>query len=600
MLSVRNATLSLLATRYLDAANRNYTDSLTKLSSGFKINSAKDDAAGLSISNRLSSQINGLTVGMRNANDGISLLQTAEGALEEITSNIQRIRSLAIQASNDVYNKADRIALQQEVTQLQKEINRIGETTSYGNLQVFQKSNNAVIDVTERDLVQGLRDTWLYESEQLIFEQFGLTGKQNSFAIDLEHVDGQSGIQAFVQYISGSVAKEVRMVLDLDDFSGGLTNDTALSLEGTILHEMVHAFMAVNMDLSALPTWFAEGSAEVMRGADERVVSEAQILGSGDIQTGLTAIRDELISNWQGNTSSPSANVEIAAVYSGGYITTRYLHHQIGPEGFKALMSELSDGSDFDTALASASNGRFASESALFSELNTGNNFIDFVNNTMDLYNADIGALGGADASGEAIRRTSLERINGVGAGASSFLEYFIKNDDDYDNSDFTVLNVPTMNHGIASLPALKAIELSTYETEINTTGGKNISFQVGANSYQLIDVNLGSVSTKVLGLDKIDLVNLAPFAVYATDNALNAIDNQRATLGAVSNRLNATINNLGNIQENTTASRSQIRDTDFAQETANFIQRQIILQSSTAVLAQANTQFETALTLLT
>jgi flagellin-like hook-associated protein FlgL len=131
-LFVNTNTSSLNAQRQLFNSGNNLDVSFKRLSSGFRINSAQDDAAGLQISNRLTSQINGLDQAARNANDGISLAQVAEGAMDEITTSLQRMRTLAIQAQNGINTSTDRKALQQEVKQLITEISRIAETTQFG------------------------------------------------------------------------------------------------------------------------------------------------------------------------------------------------------------------------------------------------------------------------------------------------------------------------------------------------------------------------------------------------------------------------------------------------------------------------------------
>lgn len=135
---------SLNAQRNLSATGKSLDTSYTRLASGLRINSAKDDAAGLQISNRLTSQINGLDQGNRNANDGISLAQTAEGALDETTSMLQRMRTLAQQSANGSNSSSDRAALQSEYTQLSNEINRIAKDTTFGgqNLLNGASSNN--------------------------------------------------------------------------------------------------------------------------------------------------------------------------------------------------------------------------------------------------------------------------------------------------------------------------------------------------------------------------------------------------------------------------------------------------------------------------
>ena len=131
---------SLNAQRNLTNTGKSMDTSYTRLASGLRINSAKDDAAGLQISNRLTSQINGLDQGNRNANDGISLAQTAEGAMDEVTSMLQRIRTLAQQAANGSNSKEDRAALQEEVTQLSSEINRVAIDTTFGGQKLLDGS----------------------------------------------------------------------------------------------------------------------------------------------------------------------------------------------------------------------------------------------------------------------------------------------------------------------------------------------------------------------------------------------------------------------------------------------------------------------------
>ncbi|MFY2509357.1 flagellin [Vibrio pectenicida] len=130
--NVNTNVAAMTAQRYLNSATAAQETSMERLSSGFKINSAKDDAAGMQISNRLSSQSRGLDVAVRNANDGISITQTAEGAMNETTNILQRMRDLSLQSANGSNSKSERIALQEEVTALNDELNRIAETTSFG------------------------------------------------------------------------------------------------------------------------------------------------------------------------------------------------------------------------------------------------------------------------------------------------------------------------------------------------------------------------------------------------------------------------------------------------------------------------------------
>ncbi|OCH12887.1 flagellin [Aliivibrio sp. 1S165] len=136
-ITVNTNVSAMTAQRYLNSATDGVNKSMERLSSGFKINSAKDDAAGLQISNRLTSQSRGLEVAVRNANDGISMAQTAEGAMNESTNILQRMRDLSLQSSNGSNTTADREAIQQEVGALNDELNRIAETTSFGGSRLL-------------------------------------------------------------------------------------------------------------------------------------------------------------------------------------------------------------------------------------------------------------------------------------------------------------------------------------------------------------------------------------------------------------------------------------------------------------------------------
>ncbi|EPR7548952.1 flagellin [Vibrio fluvialis] len=139
-ITVNTNVSALVAQRHLNTATDLLNQSLERLSSGKRINSAKDDAAGLQISNRLESQMRGLDVAVRNANDGISIMQTAEGAMQETTNLLQRMRDLSLQSANGSNSKVERVALQEEMGALNDEMNRIAETTSFGGRKLLNGS----------------------------------------------------------------------------------------------------------------------------------------------------------------------------------------------------------------------------------------------------------------------------------------------------------------------------------------------------------------------------------------------------------------------------------------------------------------------------
>ena len=150
-LYVNTNVSSLNAKRNLSNSTSSLDTTYKRLASGLRINSAKDDAAGLQISNRLTSQINGLEQGNRNAQDGISYAQTAEGAMDEITNMLQRVRTLALQSANGTNNAEDRIAIQQEVTQLCNEINRVSVSTTFGGTKILNGDGGITVAGTGTD-----------------------------------------------------------------------------------------------------------------------------------------------------------------------------------------------------------------------------------------------------------------------------------------------------------------------------------------------------------------------------------------------------------------------------------------------------------------
>ena len=197
-LYVQTNTSSINSQRMLSRSTRQIDTSYQRLASGMRINSAKDDAAGLQISNRMTSQINGLTQGNRNANDGISMCQVTEGALDEVTNMLQRIRTLAIQSANGTNSSAERKAINEEVQQLATEIKRIGTDTSFGG--------------TLKVLGPDIGDT-VFQVGSNAYETISLTMKTMS---DLVTLTANVAVNATVSLVSGFTLENVT-VTSVDD-----------------------------------------------------------------------------------------------------------------------------------------------------------------------------------------------------------------------------------------------------------------------------------------------------------------------------------------------------------------------------------------------
>ncbi|WP_407644356.1 flagellinolysin [Ferrimonas aestuarii] len=567
--------------------NRNgITTSMERLSSGLRINSAKDDAAGLQITNRISSQINGMSVAIRNASDAISMAQTAEGAITEVNDVLFRLRDLSLLSANGSYATEDREAMQKEAGALLSELNRINDTTTFGGQRLFEDTDHVRVgDPKYSEIVGQLGTRWLSAAEKLISDQLGIDGKGTTLKIDLENYDGAGGTAAYVQSATGGTGEAINQVLviDMDDFGEGKSTGM-LELDEVILHEMTHAIQGANFEeWGNLSTWFIEGAAEAMRGADDRL--------SIDIANhGIAAIWNQVNTDKASN-ANPTGALPTAGAYSGGYVIHRYMFDELGDAGYKQINTELANGATLDAALNTASGGRWGDMNALFTELGSAaagyaNKFDEFVQTKMDLTNGDNGSLVGYDATGSGpLLDNVMANTSGSGSksGAASFEETVVYNDDDDDNTDFGSAKYDT-----TLLAGIEEEAIESYGGSNDQESGYVITAQIGANSGEQMSFQLGTFSSTNLGLKDLNLVDNPQGAIFAIDNALEAVGSSQASLGATMNRLDHAISNLTNVSTNLSESRSRIQDTDMAKEAANLAKRQLLEQSSSAMLAQA------------
>ncbi len=236
---------SLNAQRSLFNVNSSLGTTFQRLSSGLRINSAKDDAAGLQISNNLTSQINGLGVAIRNSNDGISLAQTAEGALQESTNILQRIRSLSIQSASDVNGPSERAALQAEVTQLVQELGRIADTTTFGstslldgtfanrNIQVGAQANETIAISISDARATSLGSNVLVAAGTILGTTVSTVANGVAAETDLSLTTLEGGTAANISYAADSSAKDIAAAINVAANGIGITatasNSTTLS-----------------------------------------------------------------------------------------------------------------------------------------------------------------------------------------------------------------------------------------------------------------------------------------------------------------------------------------------------------------------------------
>lgn len=264
-ITVNTNVSALVAQRHLSSASNLLNQSLERLASGQRINSAKDDAAGLQISNRLESQMRGLDVAVRNANDGISIMQTAEGAMQETTNLLQRMRDLSLQSANGANSKADRQALQEEMGALNDELNRIAETTSFGGRKLlngsfgqsaFQigASSGEAVQVSLKNLrSDGIEmggfsyiatakadSDWKVTqgNNQLVVSYTDEQGKQESIQIKANVGDDIEELATYINGQTDSVSASVNEEGQLQVFMAGKETAGTIEFKGSLVNQL--------------------------------------------------------------------------------------------------------------------------------------------------------------------------------------------------------------------------------------------------------------------------------------------------------------------------------------------------------------------------
>jgi flagellin len=482
-LSVITNTASLNAQNNLSKSSAGLQTSMQRLSSGMRINSAKDDAAGLQISNRLTSQIEGLAVAQRNANDGISIAQTAEGALSASTDILQRMRELSLQSANGSNSAKDRQSLQKEVDALKTELTRIAETTSFGGQKLL---------------------------------------------------DGSFGSKAFQV---GSNANEL-ISFTLRDTSADQIGGYSAQLVGAA----ATGFGGVNVNTTLPANIVAGGTLNLTTNS---VTTPVTIGVNSSAEAAATAI------NSQTGDSGVTAQARTEA--------------RIGTQ----TMTGTGDISfSLNGESVSASNVSTGNQSTLAQAIND----VSSLTGVTATYNSTDDSISIVDESGADIRIDTYQNT------AASTADEF----------EITVVDF----NGIDIATTATVVEGAATNDSARITGTVSLAssklFEAQSTATSLI------ATTATAGLSDIDSISItsqsgSQLALDAIDGALAQIDDQRADLGAVQNRFDYTISNLANIQENVSASRSRIQDTDFAVETAELTKNQILQQAGTSILAQAN-----------
>ncbi|ASA24489.1 flagellin [Paenibacillus donghaensis] len=561
--------------RQLSINTANTNKNIEKLSSGLRINRAGDDAAGLAISEKMRGQIRGLDQASRNAQDGISLIQTAEGALNETHSILQRQREIANQSANGTNTDSDRQALQDEMNQLTSEINRIGNTTEFNTQKLLQGDGKANLVKTA-----AVADAKL------------ATGAA-AYTVEAKRTDA----------ITTAFATTEKLSYDLNgqNIEVTFTTDAAVTTGTSKLNDTSVTDAAATVGINGAQT------------VGDQAISAAAALQA------IIDKNDTLKGNYTAKVSG--SNVVIEAVKGGKFEGAA----GVVAAGASTTAGKLTPGS---TVAGSTHAAAKATADIDLSALDTDAEIQALVgkgfsigDQQIEFYNASEGSYKGkgigvaidtalaatATNKDEALAKAIADTVGNKAKGVSVALS--------------TTTNILTVTATEGGLDGNKIeIKDGGIQKEFET------SFQIGANTGQSMSLSIKDVRSNALGITgkagdagfttantvtngtndvkgeaalNIATKEGASAAIDVLDKATAFVSSERSKLGAVQNRLEHTINNLGTASENLTAAESRVRDVDMAKEMMQQTKNNILAQAAQAMLAQANQQPQGVLQLL-
>ncbi|EKT8795331.1 FliC/FljB family flagellin [Escherichia coli] len=539
---INTNSLSLITQNNINKNQSALSSSIERLSSGLRINSAKDDAAGQAIANRFTSNIKGLTQAARNANDGISVAQTTEGALSEINNNLQRIRELTVQASTGTNSDSDLDSIQDEIKSRLDEIDRVSGQTQFNGVNVLAKDGSMKIQVGAND--------------------------GQTITIDLKKIDSDTlGLSGF--NVNGSADKaSVAATADgmvKDGYIKGLT-----SSDGSTAYTKTTANTAA-------------------KGSD---ILAALKTGDKITATGANSLADNATST----TYTYNATSNTFSYTADGVNQTNAAANLIPAAGKATAASVTIGGTAQNVNIDDSGNITSSDGDQLYLD-STGNLTKNQAGNPNKATVS--GLLGNTDAKGTAVKttikteagvtvtaegNTGTVKIEGATVSASAFTG--IAYSANTGGNTYAVAANNTTNGFLAGDALTQdAQTVSTYYSQADGT----VTNSAGKEIYKDAD---GVYSTE-------NKTSKTSDPLAALDDAISSIDKFRSSLGAIQNRLDSAVTNLNNTTTNLSEAQSRIQDADYATEVSNMSKAQIIQQAGNSVLAKANQVPQQVLSLL-
>ena len=598
---------SLNSQRNLNASQSALATSLQRLSSGLRINSAKDDAAGMAIADRMTSQIRGLNQAARNANDGISLSQTAEGGLSSIGDNLQRMRELSIQSANSTNSASDRASLNAEVQSLMAEVSRVASSTQFNGLNLldgsFQSSQfqvganaNQTISVSIAGATTNLVGAYQQTSTAVTSTAFTGAGFTitpnggNATTIGVSVQTGSTGnnlvtadsATAKATAINAKTAETGVTATASNSISGGIPTarsglaSGALVINGVSIGAIAASTSAVTQGTNAATAINAQQSLTGVTAVADASTGALSLTAADGRNIAITGASSQAIQNATGLDASTGANASGHEAQSltfvnavEGSVTGLTLGDTLTLDGIKY---------EFNTAAATVTAGNVK---ATIVAGGSSTDSITALKAAIDAqYNLGTTSLVTSGASATNLTLTSDK----FGTGTVGF-------------TDATQVNAGSLISGGAAAGGTAAADNTGVTTRGTLTLSSGTGFSVAGGTEAGLTTSSAALTT--LSTVNISTVTGSNNALAVIDGALSQVNSMRANLGAIQNRFSATVTNLQTSSENISAARSRIQDADFAAETAALTRNQILQQAGTAMLSQANALPQNVLSLL-
>ncbi len=599
---------SMFTSRQLGITNTNKAKSTERLSSGFRINRASDDAAGLTISEKMRHKIRGLSQGIKNSQEGVSMIQVGDGALAEVQDMLHRLTELSIKSANGTNTQEERAAIQKEIHQIQAEIDRIGDSTEFNTIPLFRGKDIEIYEDTGEPVQIGEVPTssWSLKNVSLGEQPFNPYSNPQSLQLQarISEGSGSGAIPVNLLYTgsySGSTSFSKMRVngIDIDLYSGSSQSFSYVQdsyKADTVNNSWSRKFQYKNGN-EGLDLELTQVVKSVNVSDDEKKYELSYSLknnGNKDIDAVFMFHADTSYGGGGGSNGDAIENYYISGNPIKDPMVFSKADSLLTP--YSAQNKEI--GVNYGGIPSSFSiNGTYLNgkinDSLAFSEK------ISF-QNTSDIMNLSMGFYGNVDDF-SSFTSSGLEQLFGdgnrqdLGFSVIYNMGTISPGGNKTEGLDYGILSTgkdPNLNNLVVSLDRST---VKRHESQFP------IWIQAGDYKDNGMNITFGEMNTEVMGINYLDVTTErgAKEAIEPLNKALEYVSDMRSTLGAQQNRLEHTIANEGNIVENTQKAESTIRDTDMAKEMVLFSRDAILQQAGQSMLAQANQNRQGILKLL-